>query len=576
MLIAQKNKYINKGIAVFILLFSFFICLLNYYMPLLPGDDYLYHLCFPGEGHIGDKPISNFIEYFDSQKNHYLNYNYRIAPHAILQLVFLLPNIVFDLLNTLVFMVLPLLILRPFREKVGDNYIISYFIVLLFLWCFHFDLGRAYFWTSGSLNYTWMLVPQLIFLNYLIGKHRDRKTSEPYWLILMSVNATALSNENVCFGLFLFSAAIYFKRNRIKLNDKGFLLTICILLIGGLIMLFAPSLTGRLSYQGFAFESFEFRFMEYFRRVVYYGFRYSLVFIILILFIGKKKLNQTSKMLFSLILLTILVMFFAPLFEPRSAIFGFILSIMMALSSIEHFERINNVGLVALVGLSVYLLFSRIPDFQALAVRAEKNLTTLETRRGSNDIVFLDKYCSSSKSECLVCDEISDDPRYIDNEPLAAYYGINEIRLKPAYSHVLWYDDFAQDSFSFEGFRTLNVVTPLKDDILLRNIYVKDSSSQLRIVYEFEGKQLPEDYIFILRGMPESGVKKFFIKFLPLNIQLYFLDYLEHQAPFKEKGMFTYGYNHVFNPNEYEYYVSSLYSVNNHAPVGKSFILDVD
>lgn len=113
------------------------------------------------------------------------------------------------------------------------------------------------------------------------------------------------------------------------------------------------------------------------------------------------------------------------------------------------------------------------------------------------------------------------------------------------------------------------------ETLKLKNVYTELSLENGRdLIYKFEGKKLPSDYIVILRGS-RKGINKYrIIDLLPMNIRLYFLDYLEHQGPIVTQDSTHWAYNHVFNNEDYKYYISSLYSLNNHAPVGKPFIIN--
>lgn len=399
-------------------------------MPLLPGDDYLYHLKFPESGYIGQQVISSFTDLFESQKNHFTNYNYRITPHLLLQTICLFPPLVFDILNSLVFLLLPIVMLLPFKKNLKQDYLFVYCSLLLFIWLFHFDLGRAYFWTSGALNYSWMLIPQLYIIGRIFLLFDDKIKFKVHDLFVALL--VAFSNENATLTLFMLM--VFVAISRLKNNsphDRLFYISTLIILIGGLMMLYAPSMSGRLSYQGFKYSGVPERLAEFGRRQIYYIIRYQPALLLLLLF-KRKHFHFKSSMLFLLgIFISSASMFFAPLYEPRSALFGFMLSIMFALSIIKKYQFFRLWPLILMICSSLFVIFERLPLFEKLQTSAKANLEILQKERGSTDTVYLNKYCDASKFSCLVCDEISDDPAYIDNEPLAAFYNIHKIALKP-------------------------------------------------------------------------------------------------------------------------------------------------
>ena len=183
------------------MIFGILLLTLNVYFPLLPGDDLLYQLSFPADGIIGDHRISSVTDYISSIVNHYSNYNPRVLPHAVLQAVLLLPELVFDLLNTSFFFFLAYMILGFSNLENKNDRLFLYFCILLFIWVFHFAIGRAYLWTSGAVNYTWFLIPQLLLLkaiNRTEFSKNDLSRKEIFFALLC-----ATSNENVVFVLFL-------------------------------------------------------------------------------------------------------------------------------------------------------------------------------------------------------------------------------------------------------------------------------------------------------------------------------------------------------------------------------------
>lgn len=543
-------------------------------MPLMPGDDFLYSLKIPADHHIGEEPISSLPDYFQSQLNHFKNYNYRIVPHAILQLVLMLPSWVFDFLNTMVFLIIPLCILRPFRMD-AEPRSVFYLMILLFIWIFHFDLGRAYFWTSGSLNYSWMLIPQLYFTGSLYNyvNSIDYRFKLPDFI---SVLLISFSNEQVVLSLFGVSALIILEQFLTKRKTSNRLMFMSgILLAGGLVMLASPSLAQRLSRDGFNYDSFNDRVLEYSKRIFYYLLCYSTV-LLFFLFFKKSRINfSRSRMLLILILIfSTGSMFFAPLFEPRSAVFGFMICIMLMISMTQTgvFSRI---WLWVLLIASFLLGIERYPLFKDVNMRHLINKEILEANRGSRDTVFLERFCMSSKFQCLVCDDVTDDPEYMDNEPLAAYYNIHKVSLKPQYALYSKWNSFRKNSDDYLNGDNIIIHEAKKNlerDIVLEKIYFSKGEHGMDIIAALNTNEVPEDYIMILRGSGHAIYRYRILDYLPPRIRIYFLDYLEYQGRLISHDNKGYYYNHVFNHDDYAYYILSLYSMNNHSPVGNAVI----
>ncbi|MBT8191143.1 MAG: hypothetical protein KJO29_12005 [Bacteroidia bacterium] len=566
----EKNIKIKRRVWLITALFSISIFILNYLFPLMPGDDFLYSLKIPDDDYIGNRPISSVKDYFDSQVNHYSNYNYRVTPHAILQIIMLLPTWVFDIFNTLVFLVIPLCLLRPFKTG-KDQRPVLYLFILLFIWVFHFDLGRSYFWTSGSLNYSWLLIPQLYLAGSIFQYVREGRKSFNL-LDYLCVILVAFSNENVVLSLFVVVFLIILDQMiKRKLPDRNLIVIAAVLLIGGITMLSSPALTLRLSKDGFNYESFDERILEYGKRTIYYLFCYSTV--LLFFLAGRKSVTQNARaqiMLFLVLLLSTVTMFFAPLFEPRSAIFGFMICIMLVLSMI-NLDNFKWSWLWILVIISSFLIVDRYPLFRKLNTRYNINKVILEENRGSRDTVYLERYCTSSKYQCLICDDVTDDPEYMDNEPLAAFYNIHKVSLKPDYAlFAKWqgFSDMIVDYLNANNLESIIYGNALNDRIVLEQIFLRKNDAGMDVVCELNTNTVPDDYIMIIRGS-KKGINRYrILDLLPIRIRLYFLDYLEYQGRMISHENKGYYFNHIFNPTEYTYYVVSLYSMNNHRPEG--------
>ena len=575
---AKTNKYKIQqwGTALILGLFSILLLYLNILSPLMPGDDYLYSLKIPEDHYLGDRPIQGLSDYFESQINHFKNYNYRIIPHAVLQLLLLLPQWIFDFLNTIIFLIIPIVLLKG-RKISRQDFPIWYLIVLLFIWVFHFDLGRSYFWTTGSLNYSWTLVIQLLYVHVLLGYIPDdyNRSSKSIWILALLISMT---NEQVVLSLFIVTALITLHRFRTNREIIfPLLISSTILLLGGLIMYYSPAMSFRLNREGFAYETELDRWSEYFRRVIYYIIRYSPVLVLLFVQ-GYKNVKSNSKVkyLLAICILSMLTMSQAPLFEPRSAIFGFAIFLMAGIQMI-NLDRPKPILIVPLLIISGFLFIERIPLFKEIANKHQANIQELEKNRGSEGVVYLDRFCASYKYQCLICDDITDDPKYMDNEPIAAFYDINELVLKPETS--LKYQS-AKTRNDFKSGNNVDYLQARKSDSLLDDgIELLDchynNRLPLNMALELNSNADLQDHIVILRGS-RKGINRYRLyDLIPLKWRVYFLDYLEYNAPLDNLEGRYFAFHTVFEPDEYAYYLISLYNLNNHAPVGETIRIEL-
>ena len=248
-------------------LFLFFIFLLwqNCCIPLIPGDDFLYCFAFSSEEAYKYSRIDSFSELFSSIKNHFLYYNNRIFPHAILQVLLIQAKGLFNLLNPVVFLLLAYFINIVGRSKEQEtNTAAIVLLISISIWCFHPDLGMSYFWMTGSLNYSWMLIPQLALI-YLLIKLWNSQNPNPINLIFLTI-ICALTNEHVIISLFLFCLLICGKQLKGKNLEWHIIAITLILLTGGLVMLNSPSLALKSANEAIEFESNMSHTLEFLKR----------------------------------------------------------------------------------------------------------------------------------------------------------------------------------------------------------------------------------------------------------------------------------------------------------------------
>ena len=436
MLDRETHNY-KWGIVATVSLFSIFLFYLNILVPYLPGDDFIFQLKLPEKGILGDQKISSFSDLFQSQVNFYNNYHYRIFNHTILQVLLLCPSWVFDLLNTIAFLALPYCLLRIRKVPDTMTYATHYLILLFFIWIFHFNLGRSYFLTTGALNYTWLLIPLILYLVELFRISEGEGNTK--WLVLLAF-ANAMSNENAMLVLFALTAIVALSKH--KENFVPLVWCLAIFLSGIIFMLSSPSIALRLEEQGFRETTTVSHLREYLLRSAYYLLRY--LPIALLYYIIRKpnatpkiehihsrfiKFVSTKNLLLTAIFISFSSMAFVPLFEPRSAILGFFLTILFVLT-LGQIKRPTYPSVVIIVVLAIIIAVIRYPAFLQINLRHRMNTTILKAQQDKNVVAKLNNYCDDKKRSYLLCHEISADSTYMDNKTLANYYDIQAVVLQ--------------------------------------------------------------------------------------------------------------------------------------------------
>ncbi len=549
--------------------FAIFLFYLNILYAYYPGDDLIFSMKIPNNGIIGDEPIDSISDLIESQYNFYNNYHYRVFNHTLLQILLALPPIIFNVLNVVVFLCLPWPILRILRGEASKDIWFKYFVLLLLIWIFHLDLGWSYFLATGSLNYTWMLIPQLWYLGSLILYLEGKDTSKGGMIFLAITNA--LANENACVMLFTCTLlVILFSRGR----DNRFLWWILfIMILGGVFMLLSPSMAKRLATQGHMDGGLLAHAKEFTIRTVYYFFRYLPLLSIFLFAKGNLIVKQHRHLVLVVAFLAATFsMILAPLFEPRSAVLGFFLLIMLFVSITKGtWKRWPAIIVTALALLTCML---RLPRFMEQADRYAVNQNILEKNRGSKDVVYLKPYCNNSRLDYLLCFENSADTSGFYNKSAAAYYDIEGIALadefvnrirRSSFFNKLKSDEKSLQNFHREKFLDLTVV------------FHKKSAAGIDIIIETIDDEEP---FFIVRGADTHSLKHKLSSILPQDIKTSFLDFLE-EGGVRQQEVLRYEnrtYNYFFVPNykQYDYLLISEYDFGQHAPVGMMYRIDLE
>lgn len=137
-----------------------FFCL-NFFVPYY-DDDVWYALRYiPG---VTLSPISNFSDILLSQYHHYIGENSRCLIHIALQsLLAILPDYGFDIVNTLVFILLLWLTAR-YTQQNKSVQPSTLLMIVTAIYLLLPDMDYLFYWASGSLNYMWTSVATLSFM----------------------------------------------------------------------------------------------------------------------------------------------------------------------------------------------------------------------------------------------------------------------------------------------------------------------------------------------------------------------------------------------------------------------------
>ena len=149
---SRKFSYIIFSIMFLIMLFA------NMLTPIV-SDDFSYCFSFYGNR----ERIDSVSDIFPSLIAHGEGLNGRYAAHFFAHLFLMLPGIIFDIVNSLVFVLQVFIVVRLATYKKERNNLLSLFLFGM-LWLCQCQFGQVNLWLDGACNYLWSVFFGLLFI----------------------------------------------------------------------------------------------------------------------------------------------------------------------------------------------------------------------------------------------------------------------------------------------------------------------------------------------------------------------------------------------------------------------------
>lgn len=217
--------YLYWAIFIIIITCLFYIT----HTSILLSDDLLYSIKW-GE----TCRVEGFIDAVQSQIRHYNDWCGRFVVLTLLQYILSFDKIVYDILNTLCYILSVYLICKISKE----NSILSILLVSLTYWI----VLPYYTWASGSLTYMWSSCIVLLFINTLL----NAKTKLRYFAIPLALLAGD-SHEILGSGLLVVLIFLLITEKQYR-KDPVFLASCVFVLAGFLTAVLCPGVYKRLAH----------------------------------------------------------------------------------------------------------------------------------------------------------------------------------------------------------------------------------------------------------------------------------------------------------------------------------------
>lgn len=251
-------KFLSKIGLILLILVSI---LLISHSVLLSPDDYNYTFV---QGTNNTERVDSIENAIQTGKFFYNNWTGRIIPHILIGLFRNMPPAVYEISNSIVFIIFIVLITKVLNKKSSFLGILGVFGYLAFSMMF----GEKFAWISGSFNYLWpstfLVILIYYFYNYFIGK-KELNLLSKIALILFSF-IVGFSHENIAFvgGAFLFCVILFKIKDLLKFNTKKKItvsLIFVMFCLGAFATIFAPGNLTRMG-QVTGEKEFSWEFMQ--------------------------------------------------------------------------------------------------------------------------------------------------------------------------------------------------------------------------------------------------------------------------------------------------------------------------
>lgn len=439
----RKKIQINKIAFIGIVSISFITFYIYNILTPLMSDDLLF-----------DKSLYHSVaDIFRQEYLQYMTWNGRSVLQVILKIFSILPKSVFNVFNSICYVLTMLLIYWNIRgRKVYDSFL--YILINVLIWFFAVDFAQTMLWLGGACNYLWGIMIILIFVTAYRNLMKKSEVKNQIFISVVMLFLGILAgwgNENTSGGailiVLLFTAFYYYDKRKI---EKWMFSGISGMFIGFLFLLLAPGnkvrgdiMKAQETYSGIS--ALISRGLKVLKAID----KYLLVYIAIIILLGtyfyykKYKLEEFKEVaIFAFAsFATAGVLIFTPEPMPR-AYFGANIYMMIAMIQMVQLIREDDTILISLktggiIVATVALMFTYVEEGANLArisreVNEREEYITEQVNQGNFDLTLpMLRPQFESKYSFMYESDISDEDDNWMNELYCIYYGLNSVNAIP-------------------------------------------------------------------------------------------------------------------------------------------------
>ena len=440
----EKRVNRNKWIFTLVVGISFIAILIyNFFTPAM-SDDLLFD----------SSPYQTIADIFIKEYERYMTWNGRSVLQVLMTTFCLIPKWLFNILNSLCFVVLSLLVYWNIKGREKYDFLL-YMLIQLFIWIFCVDFSQTILWLSGASNYLWGMTIILGFVTiyrYLLENSSKIKHRKLIMVLMFPLGMLAgWGNENTSGGaglILLIFTGIYLYKN--KTLEKWMFTGMGGMAVGFAFMLFAPGnavrgaiLKDMENYSGLA------AYVSRGLKVLKAMEEHFMVYIIIIVLLGayfyytKEKLEKFTEVgIFALAAVaTAAVLIFTP--EPMArAYFGANIYMMIAAIQMIWLLKEKDLLLISLrtggiVAATIWMAFTYVEEGSNLVrilreVNEREVYILQQTQAGNKDLTLpMLRPQFETRYSFMYESDISEDKENWNNDIYCIKYGLDSVTAVP-------------------------------------------------------------------------------------------------------------------------------------------------
>lgn len=437
-----KILYDNKKTTMILVVGYLLLCCIGLYVlnkhTTMIVDDYGYSFSW-----VTGKRIASIQDIFISQYRHYFTWGGRSVVHFLAQYFLMFNKSVFDVANTIAYLVLMMVVYFHAVGKV--KFYPAIFVMINFaFFAFVPAFGQVFLWVVGACNYLWgPLLTFAYLLPYRFQLNNDKVIFENKVVAvcfgLLGI-ICAWTNENlgvtIVFLIFLCNLLYYLK------NKYLYFWSVCGLIgatIGALLLIAAPGNYVRLA--TFHNLSYVRNFIHITKLFLDPNYLLIPVSVILILYVLVKQKLDYRIILFYFIglMVSMYSMVGAPYYADRAKLGSILFALILIGYLYTKFDMSNIQSkkcVAVIIGVLLLMTFKDWnqgrKDIKAYEARnqAKVEYALNEKAVGNLDVVLPNNYPSTKYCAAWGLEDINKDPKHWTCTGFAHYFGLHSVRTK--------------------------------------------------------------------------------------------------------------------------------------------------